>query len=183
MNKSGEFDELQESIWSSSEELDIGIINQLQQNPRASYSTIARLLGASDTTVRRRMNTLFRQNRLRMSVLPNPSLIGFPYSGLLLIRTAPGKAEHVGQAIAALWQSTYVSEVLGTSSVSCIVRERTQVALMELIHTTIANIDGVTSIETHLVPKVFKGWGQWRLPNPQGADSEGEPNEHGLAMP
>lgn len=172
MSKVEDFDDLYDGSWSSSEELDVGIINQLQQNPRASYSTIARLLGASDTTVRRRMNALFQQNRVRMSVLPNPALVGFPLSGLLLIRTAPGKADHVGRSIAALWQSTYVSEVIGASSISCIVRERTQVALMELIHTTIAGIDGVISIDTHIVPKVFKGWGQWRLPNPDETDNE-----------
>jgi len=153
-----------DNVTNSGEELDARIINTLQEKPRASYSTIARLLGASDTTVRRRMNALFENGRLQMVVLPNPSLVGFPHSAFVLVKTSPGRTEAVARAITAMWQSTYVSEVIGAESLSCIVRERTMIDLATLINDTIGSIDGVVSTESHVVSRVFKGWGQWRLP-------------------
>lgn len=164
-----------DSVTNSGEELDSQIINLLQQNPRASYSTIARKLGASDTTVRRRMNTLFENDRVRMVVLPDPSRVGFPFSALVLVKTTPGETGNVAQAISDLWQSTYVSEVVGSESVSCIVRERSLVALSSLINDTIGSIEGVVSSDSHVVTRVFKGWGQWRLPDQESeSDSSGE---------
>ncbi|HEU0165381.1 MAG TPA: Lrp/AsnC family transcriptional regulator [Thermomicrobiales bacterium] len=162
----------------SGEDMDTRIINLLQEHPRASYTTIARLMGASDTTVRRRMNALFEQGRLRMMALPDPARVGFPFSAIVYIRTTHGGARTIAEKLSSHWQTTYVSELIGAWSISCIVRERSLEDLAIFLHETVERIPGVEEVEAQVVAKVHKGWGQWRIPEgaavmPRTPDTEG----------
>jgi len=161
------------------DELDTRIINLLQEHPRASYTTIARMMGASDTTIRRRMNALFEQGRLQVMALPDPVKVGFPASAIVSIRTEQGKTREVARTLATHWQSTYLSEVLGRWSISGILRERSTEDLAIFLHETVEQIPGVVEVEAQVVAKVFKGWGQWRIPeeleeSPSARDPEGD---------
>lgn len=146
------------------DELDFEIINALQARPRATYSTLSRMMDVSESTIRRRMNALFKQGRLRVMAIPDPTINGFPSSAMIMIRTDAGATASVVEVIREMWQTTYVGEIIGIFSISCIVREESTQALAHLIHEQIESIPGVLQVDAHVVSDVKKGWGEWKLP-------------------
>ena len=59
------------------DDLDIRIISMLQDDGRASNAGIAREVGISEATVRRRLKRLFQDEFIRVSALRNPGKMGY----------------------------------------------------------------------------------------------------------
>jgi DNA-binding Lrp family transcriptional regulator len=146
------------------DDTDLALIRCLQEHPRASYSTIARMTNIPDTTVRRRVQALYESGRIRTVVLPGLNALGYTSSALLLIRTEPGRSRSVGETLRDYESVTYLSLTLSRHSLACIVRAKSLESLSALIENEIAAIPGIVEIESSVVTEVLRGWGGWRVP-------------------
>ena len=87
------------------DELDRKIIGLLQVDGRASNAKIAREVGVSEGTVRRRLRRLIQDDVVKVIAVPNLEKLGYATTALIGLQTGPGKSDAVAEAIAQLdWQ-------------------------------------------------------------------------------
>ena len=95
------------------DELDRKIIGILQQDGRASNAKIARQLGVSEGTIRRRLKRLIEDEAIQVLALPEPSKLGYNTEAIVALQVDPGKIEDVATALASAPQALNVSITTG----------------------------------------------------------------------
>jgi len=130
------------------DKLDRGIIELLQLDGRASNAKVARDLGVSEATVRRRLSRLIQGDVLRISAVPNLEKLGYGTTALVRVQTSPGKADAVAEALATLGEVEYSVVTTGSYPVSIWVAAESVEQLGNLLHTKIESIDGVQKTQT-----------------------------------
>ena len=129
-------------------ELDQRIIGLLQMDGRISNAAMARELGVSEGTIRRRVNRLIQEDIISIVAVPNIEKLGYTTSAFIGLQVRPGKADDVADALAGLGEVHYVSVTTGGYDVFLWVGLESAVRLGEFLHTGIAAIDGVQRTET-----------------------------------
>ena len=96
------------------DELDRRIIELLQVNGRASNARIARDVGVSEGTVRRRLRRLVQDETIRVVAVPDPEKMGFNTVALIGIQADPDKIDDVAEGLSELAETQYVSLTTGS---------------------------------------------------------------------
>ncbi len=96
------------------DDLDRKIIELLQKDGRASNAQIAREVGVSEGTVRRRLRHLIQSEIIRVAAIPDPEKIGFNTVALVGIQTDPNMVDEVASNLAKLSETQYVSLTTGS---------------------------------------------------------------------
>ena len=130
------------------DELDRNVIAILQSDGRASNAKIARAVGVSEGTVRRRLRRLIDDDVIQVLAVPNLEQMGYGTSAVIGIQTEPGKVEHVADTITALPESHYVSITTGPYDVFVWVGVESPEQLWAFLKNSVGTIDGVKRLET-----------------------------------
>ena len=130
------------------DQTDIVIMRALQEDARVTTIHIARELGVSEETVRRRVRRLRQNQQFSILGIPDPTKLGFVYQGLVGLHVDPDKVDEVSDALAALDEINKVAVVTGTFEVFAWVTTRTIEDLRYLLLSRIAQISGVQRTET-----------------------------------
>ncbi|SVD72636.1 uncharacterized protein METZ01_LOCUS425490, partial [marine metagenome] len=101
------------------DELDRNMIQILQNNGRASNARIARDVGVSEGTVRRRLKTLMQNGSIKIIALPDPEVLGFDTEALVGIQVDPDKIDEVAILLVELKESSWVSVTTGSFDIFC----------------------------------------------------------------
>ena len=67
------------------DQTDRSIVQLLQTDGRRSNVDMARELGLSESTIRKRLERLLSDGELRIASFLNPALVGFPTQALILL--------------------------------------------------------------------------------------------------
>ncbi len=146
------------------DEVDLRLIRCLQDNPRAPYSSISRLTGVSETTVKRRVDSLIESRVITTAVFPNPRKLGYDLQASVDVKVEPGYAESVALALREMPEIAFVAITLGRYDVRTYVVTQSMRALTELVTDQIAQLPGVRETETNVSARVFKAFANWRVP-------------------
>jgi Lrp/AsnC family transcriptional regulator for asnA, asnC and gidA len=130
------------------DELDRKIIEILQLDGRASNARIAREVGVSEGTVRRRLRRLIQDNVVKIIAVPNLDKMGYSTAALIGLQTAPGQLDGVADAIADMKEVHYVAITTGAFDVFAWVGMTSTEELGVFLRTKIGTIPGVTRTET-----------------------------------
>ncbi len=130
------------------DELDRRIIGRLQLDGRASNAKVARELGISEGTVRRRLSRLMQEDVVRITAVPNLEKLGYGTTALIRVQTSPGKSDAVAEALATLEEVQYAIVTTGSYAVFIWVASESAERLGDLLHTKIGGIDGVQKTQT-----------------------------------
>ena len=130
------------------DELDRRIIEILQRDGRASNAKIARDVGVSEGTVRRRLRRLVQDDVAKIIAVPNLDKMGYPTAALIGLQTAPGRLDSVADAISAMSEVHYVAITTGAFDVFAWVGTSSTESLGVFLRTKIGTIPGVTRTET-----------------------------------
>ena len=130
------------------DELDRRMINLLQRDGRASNAKIAREVGVSEGTVRRRLRRLILDDVVKVIAVPNLEKIGYSTTAMIGLQTAPGKADAVADSIAKLEEAHYVAITTGAYDIFCWVGLESAEGLGQFLRNKIGLIDGVYRTET-----------------------------------
>ena len=84
------------------DELDSQIIRNLQKDGRASNAGIARDVGVSEGTVRRRLKRLVQDEFIQVVALPDPGKMGLESQALVGVQVDPDKVEKVADDLSDL---------------------------------------------------------------------------------
>ena len=130
------------------DELDRRIIALLQEDGRASNAKIAREVGVSEGTVRRRLRRLIDGDVIKVIAVPNLEQMGYGTAALVAIQTGPGQVDEVAAAIGALEEAHYVAITTGAYDIFTWVGLESPEKLGNFLRGKVGTIPGVTRTET-----------------------------------
>ncbi len=138
------------------DELDRHIIQILQVNGRASNARIARDVGVSEGTVRRRLKTLVSDGVIKVVALPDPEVLGYDTEALVGIQVDPDKIDEVAKLLVVLKESSWVAVTTGSFDIFCWVTLPTSEELGNFLKAVVGTIPGVRRTETFVSLSVRK---------------------------
>lgn len=142
------------------DELDRAIVAVLQQDVRAPYSEIARLTGAEQTTVRRRIQAMMAAGTLNLFATASPE--GVTHSHVLVkVRATPSKLERVAAELVPFEQVIYVGIAANEPAIWLSATFRDAESCYRFLTAHVAPIDGVVCYETASITKVLKRRSAW----------------------
>ncbi len=140
------------------DERDRQIIALLQEDGRATNATIARKVGVSEGTVRRRLNRLFENEYIRVVALPDSSKLGLDSEALIGVQVEPDKGDLVAKDLAALEEIKWVVSTTGSFDVFAWAALPNAEALGVFLRTKVGSIKGVRRTETFVRLALNKQW-------------------------
>lgn len=140
----------------SLDDKDKKILNFLQENSRTSYLYIAEKLGVSEATVRYRVKKLIESGVIsKFTVLLDPRKIGYPTTGLLMVKILPNKFEEAAKQISDLSETRHVLQSTGEYDIVAVVRARNLEHLSDL-RKRVEMIPGVRELTLSAATRLIK---------------------------
>lgn len=146
--------------------LDRQMISILQQDGRASNVEIARQLGVSEATVRKRLDRLLAERVVRITALPDAAKIGLSTVTFINLDVDLARLDQIADELSQLPE---VRAIYYTSGESDLILEAWFPSGDELLHfltRQVASIPGVRSATTSHVLRTLKDSSTWVLPSP-----------------
>ncbi len=136
------------------------IVEQLQQDGRRTYGSIAEAVGLSEAAVRQRVQKLRDAGIMQIVAVTDPLQVGFRCQAMVGIR-ADGDSRMVADRLSAVADIDYV--VLCTGSFDILVELvcEDEDTLLELLNGVIRRIPGVRDTETFMYLKLTKQTYAW----------------------
>ena len=142
------------------DELDTRIIEILQNDGRASNAGIARTVGVSEGTVRRRLKRLIQDEYIRVVAMTDPAKMGYVSEGLIGLQADLDKIDSVADELAKLEEVSWVTITTGAYDIFAWATLQSAEALGIFLRTRVATIPGVRRTETFVNLAVKKrGYG------------------------
>ena len=130
------------------DELDRRIIALLQTNGRASNARIARQVGVSEGTVRRRLKRLLQEGIIHVVAIPDPERLGYGTEALIGVQVEPDKIDSVAEALRGLPEAQWVAVTTGAFDIFTWVITHSADELGSFLRTRVGQISGVRRTET-----------------------------------
>ena len=132
------------------DELDAKIINILQDDGRASNAGIARDVGVSEGTVRRRLKRLMNDEYITVVALPDPSKMGYAAQALIGVQVDPDKVDKVADSLVEFEEVQWVTITTGAFDVFAWATLTSSEALGIFLRTKVGTVPGVRRTETFI---------------------------------
>lgn len=139
----------------SLDKTDEQIIAILSRDARTSNREVARIMGISDTAIRKRLKRLEAIGAAKVTAVINPMLAGLCISTLVRLQTSPESARSVAERAAELDIVSFSALTAGRYNVTALLLAGDQEQLAGVIHSEFRCWEGVYSIDvTPLVQTV-----------------------------
>jgi Lrp/AsnC family transcriptional regulator, regulator for asnA, asnC and gidA len=136
------------------------IIEQLQQDGRRAYATIAQAVGLSEAAVRQRVQRLLKAGVIQIVAVTDPLQLGFPRQAMIGIRIE-GDIEDAAEQIEMFPEVDYVVVTAGSFDLLVETVCENDDHLLELLNSRIRAIPSVRSTETFVYLKLRKQTYTW----------------------
>ena len=139
------------------DELDREIIAILQSNGRASNARIARRIGVSEGTVRRRLKKLIADGVIDIVAVVDAERLGYDTEALVGVQVDPDKVMEVAANLGELPESNWVAITTGTYDVFMWVTLQSADQLWAFLREKLGIVSGVRRTETFVrlsLPKI-----------------------------
>ena len=130
------------------DQLDRKIIAILRQDGRASNAGIARKVGVSEGTVRRRLKNLVQEEFIQVVALPDAAKMGNKSQALIGVQVDPDKVDVVADALKSLPEVTWVAVTTGSYDVFAWATLPSAEALGIFLRAKVGTVVGVRRTET-----------------------------------
>jgi len=160
------------------DDVDRHIMKLLRHDARLSYAHIARTVGLSEPTVRKRIDRLVHAGAIINAARINPAPIGFPIDAMIGINVQRGKVQQVGRKLAAMEHVAYVAYVAGNFDIIIQAYLPHMEGLFKFLNEDLEKIDGIASTQTWNVLRTEKSFYNWEGED-VGLDSTGDDGETG----
>ena len=136
--------------------MDYQIISCLQEDGRMPTVEIARRIGVSEGTVRRRLANLIQHEVLRVTAVVNPLKVGFHFSVYFGLSIEMDRFKEITQTLASLREIRFVHFLSGAYDIWISAWFVTMDDVVAFVTDKLASIPGVRRIETFYVQKEIK---------------------------
>ncbi|MFJ9927832.1 MULTISPECIES: Lrp/AsnC family transcriptional regulator [Streptomyces] len=145
-------------------ELDLALVHALQIRPRAAWSDLAPLLGATAVTLARRWERLTRRGLAWLSAVPGRTFARTRCTAFVLLRCAPAARERLAARVAELTEAVTVELTApGTADLLLDVLTPDPVALHRFLTEELAALPDVTGVECLHATSLYADGTRWRL--------------------
>lgn len=144
--------------------VDRQIIHILQQDGRMSNVEIARQIGMSEATVRKRLDRLVSTRIIRITAVPDAANIGFSTIAFMTLRVDLAQAARIAGQIACLPEVRTIHLTSGGSEILIEGWFTSSDDLLRFMTQHIGSIPGITRTATSHVLKTIKDGSSWLLP-------------------
>lgn len=141
------------------DEVSKAIIEQLQQDGRRSYSSIAQVVGLSEAAVRQRVQRLTEAGVMQIVAVTDPLQLGFSRQAMIGVRVT-GPSSPVADQVAAMDKVDYVVITAGTFDLLVEVVCEGDEELLRLL-AKLRSLDSVVSTETFMYLQLRKQTYSW----------------------
>jgi DNA-binding Lrp family transcriptional regulator len=142
-------------------ELDRRLVAALQLNGRASWTQVARALGASESTVARRGQQLIDSGLVGVTGVLDHLRCGLGISLMVRMRCRPGTANAVAAALADLPEARFVTVVTGSADVAAEVVVRDHHDVTRVLVDGLPRAGDITETESMMVVRKFSAVEEW----------------------
>jgi Lrp/AsnC family transcriptional regulator, regulator for asnA, asnC and gidA len=143
------------------DDLDRRIMKLLRHDGRLSYAHIARTVGLSEPTVRKRIDRLVNAGAIINAARINPAPIGFPIDAMIGVKVVRGRVKEVGRKLAEMENVAYVAYVAGSFDIIIEAFLPHTEGLFKFLNEDLDRIDGIASTETWNVLRTEKFFYNW----------------------
>jgi Lrp/AsnC family transcriptional regulator for asnA, asnC and gidA len=150
------------------DEINRAIISYLQYDGRASYTEIAKVVGISEGSVRRRFKQLRESGLLQIVAIVEPHELGWKEAGMIGITVQAHMTEDVAAAVAELPEVTYLFQAAGEFDLFAEVFCRDREHFVSFLNNKLQKIPGVEHTQSFIILKMHKlsyRWGEAAPPN------------------
>ncbi len=130
------------------DELDDKLISLLQANGRSSNIELAKQVGVSEGTIRRRFRNLIKDEVIRVVAIPDPEKLGKGTTAVIALQVEPSEVDPVAQKLAEIPEVQYVSVTTGAFDVFLWVALGSPEELSNFLRVQVGGINGVRRTET-----------------------------------
>ncbi|MCG5219503.1 Lrp/AsnC family transcriptional regulator [Streptosporangium sp. KLBMP 9127] len=127
------------------DDVDMDILGAMRTDGRASFQSVAKRLGVSESTVRRRFEGMIERGCATVATFIPASALGYEAEVLFWLSVEPARLESVAEALTELRGVRYISATLGHASLLCEVIMPTTSDLHRFTSRTLAGISGIQS--------------------------------------
>jgi Lrp/AsnC family transcriptional regulator for asnA, asnC and gidA len=139
------------------------MVELLQEDGRLSVASLARSLGVSEVTARRKLNRLLRDGIIQVVATVDPFDVGYETPVIIGLKVQRAKLDKVARRLSEFPQVRYVGASTGRVDLIIEVVTRTNQDLAEFLLTELAKIDGITDSETNLIVRIYKQSWDWAI--------------------
>jgi len=143
------------------DDVDRHIMKLLRHDGRLSYAHIARTVGLSEPTVRKRIDRLVHAGAIINAARINPAPIGFPIDAMIGIKVVRGRVREVGRELARMENVAYVAYVAGSFDIIIEAFLPHTEGLFKFLNGDLDQIDGIVTTETWNVLRTEKFFYNW----------------------
>jgi Lrp/AsnC family transcriptional regulator for asnA, asnC and gidA len=136
------------------------IVEQLQQDGRRPYATIAKAVGLSEAAVRQRVQRLLDHGVMQIVAVTDPLRIGFQRQAMVGLKVE-GDLRDVARQLAAVDEVDYVVVCAGSFDVIAEIVCADDKHLLGILNDRIRTIQGVTNTETFVYLSLEKQTYTW----------------------
>ena len=153
--------------------IDLAIIRLLQEQGRTTNAHVARVLGVSEPTVRKRIDRLVQDEIIKVVAVLNPGKTGYQTDVLIGISVEPGNLLSVGEALSRREEVVYLGYTTGRHDILVEMIFRDNEGLFEFLDERLPALGPIVSTETYHVLRTGKINYDWKLPADFGNSTRG----------
>lgn len=139
------------------------MVEMLQQDGRLSVSELARNLGVSEVTARRKLKGLLVAGVIRVVATVDPFDVGYETPVIIGLKVVRSQLDEIAERLSQLPQVRYVGASTGRVDLIIEVVTRTNQDLAAFLLDELAQIDGITDSETNLIVRIYKQSWDWGI--------------------
>ena len=139
------------------------MVELLQQDGRLTVAQLARALGVTEVTARRKLKRLLGDGIIRIVATVDPFDVGYETPVIIGLKVDRGKLDAVAERLSGLPQVRYVGASTGRVDLIVEVVTRTNQDLAAFLLSELAEIEGITDSETNLIVRIYKQSWHWGI--------------------
>lgn len=143
---------------------DLHIIELLMEDGRMNASEIGRRIGATERSVRYRIERLVNKGVISITAVANPRAVGYNVVADVWVEVDSGLINTVVATLLELDFVPYVATSIGQRDVSVQILGRDNDEVYHIVAEVIGKIPGVRKTTTSIVPNVLRDVYEWHIP-------------------
>ncbi|WP_372444225.1 Lrp/AsnC family transcriptional regulator [Amycolatopsis magusensis] len=132
------------------------VIALLQQDGRITAAEAGRVLGLSQSTTYRLIQSILRRGLVRPRVEVEPALLGYGLEVIIALTISPGAIQAVAEELARHPSARYVSIVAGTTSVIHQGVFRNEDEMADFLTRDLAPLPGISALQVSVVLRMLR---------------------------
>ena len=138
------------------DDTDRKIMTLLQEDARQSNAAIARVIGVSEATIRRRIKIMVEDGVVSIRAIPNPQKFGLTTTAVIGIDVQPDMLESVGDALSARDEVGFLGVSTGRYDLLAWILVKDLDEMRSFLEQFLAKVQGVRKTETLVLLDIKK---------------------------